>query len=84
MCRRALDEGVDLKGYFHWSLLDNFEWAEGYDPKFGLCAVDRSTQERTIKESGRLYGEIAKNNGLTAEILDRFPEDIYRPNFESR
>ena len=52
---RALSEGIPLKGYFHWSLLDNFEWAYGWWPRFGLVAVDRSTMKRTIRESGKYY-----------------------------
>ena len=53
--RRALDAGVDLRGYFAWSLLDNFEWAEGYVRRFGLAYVDYATQRRTLKASGQWY-----------------------------
>ena len=45
--------------------MDNFEWVFGYGPKFGIIAVDRDTQERTVKESGRVYGEIARTNGAS-------------------
>ncbi|TLM98882.1 MAG: glycoside hydrolase family 1 protein [Actinobacteria bacterium] len=62
--RRALDEGADLRGYYHWSLLDNYEWAYGYEPRFGLVAVDYDTCERAIRPSGRLYAEIASANAL--------------------
>jgi broad-specificity cellobiase (EC 3.2.1.21) len=51
--RAAMDGGVDLTGYFVWSLLDNFEWAEGYSKRFGLVHVDFETQKRTMKQSGR-------------------------------
>ncbi len=54
---RVLSEGVELIGYQHWSLLDNFEWAYGWWPKFGLVSVDRSTMKRTVRSSGKYYGE---------------------------
>ena len=57
---RAIADGVDVRGYFHWSLVDNFEWADGYEPRFGLVEVDYATQERRVRESGRLYGRIAR------------------------
>jgi beta-glucosidase len=61
---RCLDDGLDVRGYFYWSLLDNFEWAFGYRPRFGLVAVDRTTQHRTIKPSATWLGQIARNNQL--------------------
>jgi beta-glucosidase len=57
---RAIGEGVPVRGYYHWSLLDNFEWAEGLEPRFGLYAVDYATQARTLRPSGALYGRIAE------------------------
>lgn len=51
----AIEAGVDVRGYFYWSLLDNFEWAWGYDKRFGLVRVDYDSQRRTVKRSGRLY-----------------------------
>ena len=54
-CKTALDQGVPLKGYFAWSLLDNYEWAEGYSQRFGLVHVDYDTQERTIKQSAKAW-----------------------------
>ena len=62
--REAIEQGVDVRGYCHWSLLDNFEWAMGYKPRFGLVHVDYETQARTVKDSGRAYAEIAARNGL--------------------
>ncbi len=62
--RRCLDDGVDVRGYFAWSLLDNFEWAYGYGPKFGLVAVDRRTFERRPKPSAAWFGQIARDNAL--------------------
>ena len=52
---RAVQAGVPLRGYFAWSLMDNFEWAEGYAKRFGIVHVDFQTQERTVKDSGRWY-----------------------------
>ena len=61
--RQAIAQGVDLRGYFAWSLLDNFEWAYGYTKRFGLVHVDYVTQTRTPKASARLYGEIIRSRG---------------------
>jgi beta-glucosidase len=60
----CIDEGLDVRGYFQWSLLDNFEWAFGYRMRFGIVGVDRSTQARTIKPSGRWLSEIVRSNRL--------------------
>lgn len=57
---KAIEEGAPVKGYLHWSLLDNFEWSEGYGPKFGLIEVDYKTQKRTIKPSARYLASIIK------------------------
>jgi beta-glucosidase len=54
---RAKNEGVDIRGYFAWTIMDNFEWAEGFDPRFGLVHVDWETQKRTVKNSGRWFQE---------------------------
>ncbi|MGC4192768.1 MAG: GH1 family beta-glucosidase [Thermomicrobiales bacterium] len=61
--RDAIEASVPLDGYFAWSLLDNFEWAEGYTKRFGITYVDFATQERTIKDSGRFYAETIGANG---------------------
>ena len=60
----AIEQGVHVAGYCHWSLLDNFEWKLGYEQRFGLVYVDYDTLERTVKESGRYYGRIAAANEL--------------------
>ena len=56
--RKAMDAGVDVRGYFVWSLLDNFEWAEGYRPRFGLVHVDFESQKRTPKASYHWYRQL--------------------------
>jgi beta-glucosidase len=61
---RAMDEGIDVRGYFHWSLLDNFEWADGYEPRFGLVEVDYATQERRVRDSARVYARIARERSV--------------------
>jgi len=65
--RTAIEHGVPLRGYFAWSLLDNFEWAEGYHYRFGIVHVDFATQERRIRDSGRFLAEVART-GEIAEV----------------
>ena len=60
---QAIQEGVDLRGFFAWSLLDNFEWNSGYTMPFGIVQVDFETQERRVKASGRFLAEVARSNG---------------------
>jgi len=60
----AIRRGVDVRAYFAWSLLDNFEWAEGYAPRFGITYVDYATQRRIPKDSARWYAEVIRRNGL--------------------
>ena len=66
----CLDDGIDVRGYIYWSLLDNFEWALGYRPTFGLVAVDRDTQARTAKPSATWLGQVARANALTWRPAD--------------
>lgn len=63
--QRAIADGVDVRGYYHWSLMDNFEWAEGFEPRFGLYTVDRETFSRTATLGATVLGEIAKERKLT-------------------
>jgi beta-glucosidase len=62
--QRAIADGVDLRGYFVWSLLDNFEWAYGFSKRFGLIHVDYETLERTPKDSARFYAQVTRANAL--------------------
>lgn len=64
---KAIEEGVDVRGYFYWSLLDNFEWDKGFWPRFGLVEVDFKTQERKIRPSALEYAKICKSNKLEIE-----------------
>jgi beta-glucosidase len=61
---QAIADGADVRGYFHWSLLDNFEWDKGFWPKFGLIAVDRATGKRTLRPSAEEYGRIIAGNEI--------------------
>ncbi|MEJ5224782.1 MAG: GH1 family beta-glucosidase [Anaerolineales bacterium] len=65
--RRAMNDGVDVRGYFVWSFADNCEWALGYGPRFGLVYVDYQTLRRTVKDSGRWYAQVIAENGFELE-----------------
>ncbi len=67
----AIEAGVDVRGYFYWSLLDNFEWAWGYEKRFGIVRVDYGTQQRTVKDSGVEYSRI-----ISERALDAVPEAV--------
>lgn len=69
---QAIQEGVPVKGYFYWTLTDNFEWTEGYDLRFGLIHLDVATQTRTPKPSAELYARIIRENGITDELTQQF------------
>ncbi len=75
---QAIEDGVPLRGYLHWTSFDNFEWAEGYSAKFGLIACDRQTQERTLKESARFYAEICRT-GVLPPVIASAPETQQTP-----
>ena len=70
---RAIAEGIDVRGYLHWSLLDNYEWASGYTMKFGLVEVDFQTQARTPRPSADLYRRIVRANTVAKADLDAWP-----------
>ena len=60
----AVEHGADVRGYFVWTLLDNFEWAWGYDKRFGIVHVDLETQERTLKDSALWYAQVIRDHGV--------------------
>jgi beta-glucosidase len=63
---RAIEDGADVRGYMLWSIMDNFEWAEGYKERFGLVYVDYQTQQRTLKDSAHWYRKVIESNGEVA------------------
>jgi beta-glucosidase len=73
---RALKAGVPVKGLYFWSLVDNFEWKEGFSARFGLIGLDLQTGKRTLRESGRLYGEISRAGAMTATMLEHYAPEL--------
>jgi beta-glucosidase len=64
----AIRRGVDLRGYFVWSLLDNFEWSQGFSKRFGIVHVDYASQQRTLKRSGLFYRDVVRSNGAALGV----------------
>ncbi|MEO7019651.1 MAG: glycoside hydrolase family 1 protein [Ktedonobacteraceae bacterium] len=69
---RAIQEGIPVRGYLHWTLTDNFEWAEGWGARFGLIELDQRTQKRTPRGSASLFGEICRANAITEEVVEHY------------
>ncbi len=69
---KLIQQGVDVKRYYYWSTMDNFEWAEGYWPRFGLYEVNYNTQERTLRKSGKFYAEICAKKAITDEMIKEY------------
>lgn len=67
MMQEAIEDGAPVKGYFYWSLYDNFEWSFGYTSRFGIVFVDFESQKRIIKQSGHWYSDVIKNNAVKEE-----------------
>ena len=65
---RAISEGADVRGYFHWTSTDNFEWAEGYRQRFGLIYIDFPTQRRFVKNSGHWYRDLIRSNKIELPV----------------
>ncbi len=73
---KAVQNCFDVRGYYHWSFVDNFEWSEGWRMKFGLYSLDPVTQLRELRRSGALYGEIAKANAITTDMVRRYAPEL--------
>jgi beta-glucosidase len=75
--QQAIAEGADVRGYYHWSFTDNFEWAEGWALRFGLVALDQETQVRTPRPSAQLYSQIIQENAITWDMVQSYaPESL--------
>jgi beta-glucosidase len=72
MVHRAIREGVPVRGYMYWSLVDNFEWNQGWQVRFGLIEIDPLTQERIPRRSASMYGEICRANAITEDTVERY------------
>jgi len=77
----ALSDEIDVRGDFHWSLVDNFEWADGWTMRFGLVELDVATQARTLRRSAALYRSIAQANALTREMVAQYTPDALEEIF---
>ena len=75
MVHRAIQNGIPVRGYLHWSLVDNFEWNNGWYVRFGLVEIDPHTQERFPRRSASMFGEICRANAITEEIVERYVPD---------
>jgi beta-glucosidase len=80
---RAVNFNWPVKGYFHWSLVDNFEWERGWTQRFGLWALDVETQKRTKRPSADFYAEICRENGLSSEMVQKYCPEAFDKLFPS-
>jgi len=80
---RAVNFNWPVKGYFHWSLVDNFEWERGWTQRFGLWGLDPETQKRAKRPSADLYADICHENGLSAEMVSRYCPEVFKKIFPS-
>ena len=78
---RAVNFNWPVKGYFHWSLVDNFEWERGWTQRFGLWALDTKTQQRIKRPSADLYAEICKENGLSSKMVNKYCPEVFEKLF---
>jgi beta-glucosidase len=80
---RAVNFNWPIKGYFHWTLVDNFEWERSWTQRFGLWALDTETQQRTKRRSADLYAEICRENGLSSEMVQKYCPEVFETLFPS-
>lgn len=78
---RAVNENMPIKGYFHWTLVDNFEWNEGWTLRFGLWELDVESQARCKRPSADLYAEICRTNGFSTEMVSRYAPELMEQMF---
>jgi len=78
---RAANENYPVKGYFHWTLVDNFEWERGWSQRFGLWELDPATQVRSKRKSADLYAEIIRENGVSSEMVARYAPQLFQKLF---
>jgi beta-glucosidase len=74
---RAVNFNWPVKAYFHWTLVDNFEWDRGWTQRFGLWALDPATQKRTARPSAELYAEICKENSLSSGMVRKYCPEVF-------
>jgi len=79
---QAIQEGVDIRSYLHWTLMDNFEWAEGISMRFGLCQPNFKTLARIPRKSAKMYKEIILANGITEEIVKKYKSELLKEIFK--
>jgi beta-glucosidase len=72
----AINQNIPIMGYYHWTLTDNFEWAEGWNMRFGLVELNPATQERRLRRSGELYGEICKRNLIDDALVYEYTPEL--------
>jgi beta-glucosidase len=79
--QRAISEGIPVRGYLHWSLVDNFEWNNGWATRFGLIEIDPGTQQRAPRPSASMFGEICRANAITEAIVERYAPEAMEAIF---
>jgi beta-glucosidase len=69
---KAIQQGANVRGFYYWTLVDNYEWVEGWTTPFGLIGLNPETQERTVRKSAEMLGEISKANAITEDIVEKY------------